>query len=204
MGGKLVLKIGLTGGIGSGKSTVSAFIKGLGLPVIDADKIAREVLDIHPEILSWVRKEFGDGFFDWRGNFLRKQFGSYIFKYQKERIKYEQKIIPYIKMEINKELEKYNKSNSKLVFLDAPTLIENNMHPDMDFVILVWTDKNTQIKRIRDRDALSTAEIMARINSQLALEEKKQYADFIIDNTGEIYSTKTQVDDILEILKMYN
>ena len=55
-------------------------------------------------------------------------------------------------MEINKELEKYNKSNSKLVFLDAPTLIENNMHQDMDFVILVWTDKNTQIKRIRDRD----------------------------------------------------
>ena len=199
-----MLKIGLTGGIGSGKSTVSAFIKGLGLPVIDADKVARDVLDLHPEILNWVRKEFGDGFFDWRGNFLRKQFGSYIFKYQKERTKYEDKIIPYIKMEINKELEKYNKSSSKLVFLDAPTLIENNMHNDMDFVILVWTDKNTQVKRIRDRDSLSTAEIMARINSQLSLEEKKHYADFIIDNTGDIHSTREQVEDILEILKMYN
>lgn len=199
-----MLKIGLTGGIGSGKSTVSGFINGLGLPVIDADKIAREVLDLHPEILNWVRKEFGDGFFDWRGNFLRKQFGTYIFKYQKERVKYEEKIIPYIKMEINKELEKYNSNNSKLVFVDAPTLIENNMHQEMDFVILVWVDKNTQIKRIRDRDTLSTAEIMARINSQLSLEEKKQYADFIIDNTGEISSTRTQVEDILDILKMYN
>ncbi len=199
-----MLKIGLTGGIGSGKSTVSSFIKGLGLPVIDADKIAREVLDKHPEILNWIRKEYGDGFFDWRGNLLRKQFGTYIFKYQKERVKYEGKIIPYIKMEINNGLEKYNSINSSLVFIDAPTLIENNMHPDMDFVILVWTDKNTQIKRIRERDALSTAEIMARINSQLTLEVKKQYADFIIDNGGDIASTRVQVGDILEILKMYN
>uniref|UniRef100_UPI00058F813B dephospho-CoA kinase n=1 Tax=Clostridium polynesiense TaxID=1325933 RepID=UPI00058F813B len=71
-----MLKIGLTGSIGSGKSTVSKLLKDSGFPIIDADVISRLVLDNYPEILTWIRKEFGDGFFDWQGRFLRKQFGN--------------------------------------------------------------------------------------------------------------------------------
>ncbi len=197
-----MLKIGLTGGIGSGKSTVSGFLSRAGFPIIDADMISRRVLDLYSDILPWVRKEYGDGFFDWRGNFLRKQFGNYIFKYPKERIKYEEKIMPYINLEIFKEIDRYNSAGESIVVIDAPTLVENGMHKDMDYVILVWVDKNTQIKRVRERDNLSTAEIMARINSQLSLEEKRQYADFVIDNSGELMSTKQQLEDIIKILKM--
>lgn len=198
-----MLKIGLTGGIGSGKSTVSAMFKGAGFPIIDADVISRTVLDKYPEILQWIRKEFGDGFFDWQGNFLRRQFGNYIFKYQKERIKYEEKIMPYIKQDIFNEIKKYNDANTALVIIDAPTLIENNIHDEMDYVILVWVDKNTQIQRVKNRDKLVHSEIMSRINSQISLEEKKLYADFIIDNSGNLESTRQQVNDIVQILNMY-
>lgn len=198
-----MLKIGLTGGIGSGKSTVSAMFKGAGFPIIDADVISRTVLDKYPEILQWIRKEFGDGFFDWQGNFLRRQFGNYIFKYQKERIKYEEKIMPYIKQDIFNEIKKYNDANTALVIIDAPTLIENNIHDEMDYVILVWVDKSTQIQRVKNRDKLVHSEIMSRINSQISLEEKKLYADFIIDNSGNLESTRQQVNDIVQILNMY-
>ncbi|SHJ84672.1 dephospho-CoA kinase [Clostridium amylolyticum] len=198
-----MLKIGLTGGIGSGKSTVSAMFKGAGFPIIDADVISRTVLDKYPEILQWIRKEFGDGFFDWQGNFLRRQFGNYIFKYQKERIKYEEKIMPYIKQDIFNEIKKYNDANTALVIIDAPTLIENNIHDEMDYVILVWVDKSTQIQRVKNRDKLVHSEIMSRINSQISLEEKKLYADFIIDNGGNLESTRQQVNDIVQILNMY-
>jgi len=198
-----MLKIGLTGGIGSGKSTVSAMFKGAGFPIIDADVIARNVLDKYPEIISWVRKEYGDGFFDWQGNFLRRQFGNYIFKYSKERTKYEEKIMPFIKQDILNEIKSYEQGSTPLVIIDAPTLIENNIHDEMDYVILEWVDKNTQIQRVKDRDKLIHSEIMSRINSQISLEEKKLYADFIIDNSGTLESTRQQVNDIVQILNMY-
>uniref|UniRef100_UPI00058E5C1F dephospho-CoA kinase n=1 Tax=Clostridium polynesiense TaxID=1325933 RepID=UPI00058E5C1F len=140
---------------------------------------------------------------DWQGRFLRKQFGNYIFKYQKERVKYEAKIMPYIKQEIFKEIERHEGMNTKLLILDAPTLIENNLQEQMDYVILVWVDKNTQIQRIKNRDKLVNSEILSRINSQMPLEDKKNYADFIIDNSGSLDSTKQQVSDIVDILEMY-
>lgn len=73
----------------------------------------------------------------------------------------------------------------------------------MDYVILVWVDKNTQIQRVKNRDKLVHSEIMSRINSQISLEEKKLYADFIIDNSGNLESTRQQVNDIVQILNMY-
>ena len=197
-----MLKVGLTGGIGSGKSTITTIFREAGFPIIDADIVAREVLDIYPEILTWVRKEFGDGFFDWQGKFLRRQFGNYIFKYQKERKKYEDKILPYIKKEIFKKFEAYSNTN-EIVILDAPTLIENNLQEQMDYVILVWVDRKTQIERLVKRDNLMQKDIISRINAQMPLEDKKAYADFIIDNSTTMDSTILQVKDIIEILRMY-
>ena len=196
-----MLKVGLTGGIGSGKSTITTIFREAGFPIIDADIVAREVLDIYPEILTWVRKEFGDGFFDWQGKFLRRQFGNYIFKYQKERKKYEDKILPYIKKEIFKKFEAYSNTN-EIVILDAPTLIENNLQEQMDYVILVWVDRKTQIERLVKRDNLMQKDIITRINAQMPLEDKKAYADFIIDNSTTMDSTILQVKDIIEILRM--
>lgn len=197
-----MLKIGLTGGIGTGKSTVSRMLITSGFKVIDADLVAREVLNQYPEILEKVRIEFGEGFFDWRGEFRRKEFGNHIFRFPKLRVKYEEMIIPYIKKEINLAFERYEKNGVDLVILDAPTLIENNLHKDMDYVILVWADKNTQVQRIKTRDRLGQSDAISRINAQMVMEEKKKYANILIDNSGDLSKTKSQVDDLVKFLKI--
>lgn len=197
-----MIKVGLTGGIGSGKSTVSAILKNNKFKIIDADNVAKEVLEKNPQILDTVRVEFGAGFFDWRGEFRRKEFGNHIFRFPKQRVKYEQIIMPYIKKYIEEELEDYRKKKEKIVILDAPTLIENKMHEEMDYVILVCADNSVQIRRVMERDKLSKVEAVSRINSQMSMEEKKEYANILIDNNGDLENTKKQVDDLMKFLKL--
>ena len=196
-----MIKIGLTGGIGSGKSTVSFMLKEAGFNIIDADVIARDVLVKYPEILERVRVEFGAGFFDWRGDFRRKEFGNHIFRFPKQRKKYEEIILPYIKREIYENIDKLEKKNADFVILDAPTLIENDLHKDMDYVILVWVDKNTQIQRVKSRDTLSKDEAINRINAQMPLDRKKDFSNIVIENNDTLAKTKEQVDLLIEFLK---
>lgn len=199
-----MIKIGLTGGIGSGKSTVSKMLINEGFNVIDADNIARDVLIKYPEIIDKIKIEFGTGFFDWRGEFRRREFGNHIFRFPKQRKKYEDIIMPYIKSEIFKSLDEYEKNGEKLIILDAPTLIENNLHEDMDYIIVVWVDNNTQIIRLKNRDRLSKDEVINRLNAQLSLDKKRDYAHIIIDNNGDLLKTKEQVDKVVGFLKVIN
>ncbi|MGL5381587.1 dephospho-CoA kinase [Clostridium sp.] len=196
-----MIKIGLTGGIGSGKSTVSKMLANMGITVIDADLISKDVLEKYPEIYEKIRINFGEGFFDWRGEFRRKEFGNHIFRFPKQRKKYEELIIPYIKNEIMDKLNQYEKEGLRLVVLDAPTLIENDLHTNMDYVILVSVDNNTQMQRIKERDKLGREDIINRINSQMPLERKREYADIIIDNNSTLLKTKSQIDGVVEFLR---
>lgn len=196
-----MLKVGLTGGIGTGKSTVSQVFKEEGFPIIDADVIAKEVLKIYPNILEDIKETFGDGFFDDEGNLKRREFGSYIFKFSKERLKYENIILPYIKKHISTLLKEYENRGTKAIILDAPTLIENNMHLEMDFNILVYTSQDAQILRVMDRDNLTKEEVINRINAQMPLEDKKDMVNFIIDN-GKSY--KSTIDQVKEIISFIN
>ena len=191
-----MIKIGLTGGIGSGKSTVSFMLKEAGFEIVDADIIAKEVLVKYPEILEKVKVEFGAGFFDWRG-----EFGNHIFRFPKQRKKYEEIILPYIKNEINDKLEELEKKKTSIVILDAPTLIENDLHKEMDYVILVWVDNNTQIQRVRSRDSLMREDAINRINSQMPLDIKKDFANIVIENNDTLAKTKEQVDLLIEFLR---
>lgn len=197
-----MIKIGLTGGIGTGKSTVSSMLIASGFKVIDADLVARQVLTIYPEILERVKIEFGDGFFDWRGEFRRKQFGNHIFRFPKQRVKYEEIIMPYIKKEVNDAFKRYEDNGEKMVVLDAATLIENKLNEEMDYIMLVWADNSTQIQRVMGRDKVSKGDAISRINSQMPVEEKKEYANILINNNGSIENTKKQVNDIVEFFKI--
>ena len=195
-----MIKVGLTGGIGTGKSTVSSMIKDAGFKVIDADLIARDVLVKYPEILEKVRAQFGEGFFDWRGDFRRKEFGNHIFRFPKQRVKYENIILPYIKADIMNAIKKLENKGEKIVILDAPTLIESKMNEDMDIVVLVVADSKTQVQRVKERDKLSNYDALNRINAQMPLEEKKNYANIIIDNNKDLLYAKEQVDDFIDFM----
>lgn len=121
--------------------------------------------------------------------------------FQNREKKYEEIIIPYIKDEIFEELDKYEKSGESIVILDAPTLIENNLNDYMDYIIVVWVDNNTQIMRLKNRDRLSRDEAVNRLNAQISLDKKKEYAHIIIDN-GDLLKTKNQVDKVVDFLKV--
>lgn len=192
-----MLKIGLTGGIGSGKSTVSAMFKNKGISVVDADVISREVLLIYPEILDKLKKEFGEVFFNEKGELNRRELGSYIFQKENERKKLEAIIIPFITKEIWNKISILSTQGNKMCIVDAPTLIENGIHKEMDLNILVWVDLKTQIDRVKKRDTLHENEVMSRINSQMPLDEKRKYVDFVIDNSKSIEYTEKQTDDFL-------
>lgn len=191
-----MLKVGLTGGIGSGKSTVSSMFLQKGIDIIDADKISREVLAAYPQILVSIRKEFGDRFFGPSGELKRKELGNYIFEENSRKEKLDSIIIPYIKHMIRYEIEKLNKEKSGICIVDAPTLIEHGFHKEMDINILVWVDRNTQLTRLKKRDLLSDQEAVNRINSQMPLDEKRELSDYIIDNTKDISWTQEQFEVI--------
>ncbi|NFD29049.1 dephospho-CoA kinase [Clostridium botulinum] len=193
---KSIFKIGLTGGIGAGKSTISEMIKEKNIPVIDADKISREVLKLYPEILIRVKEVFGKEFLDDNGDLKRREFGSYIFKNKNKRIEYENIIMPYIKKETFKRIKLLEENKESICVLDAPTLIEQGLYKYMDINILVWVDKDTQINRVVKRDGLNRSEVMNRINSQMSMEEKKKFVEYIIDNSKDIENTKSELDKI--------
>ena len=199
-----MLKVGITGGIGSGKSTVSNMLRDKSLPIVDADLIAGEVFIIYPEVLRQIKEEFGCEFFNGEGNLKRKELGNYIFKSDIRRRKLEDIMMPFIIKEIYCRIKNYEADNCKICFLDAPTLIENNLHTDMDVTILVWVNSEVQIQRIMLRDALDLGKTMDRINAQMDLDEKKKFADFIIDNGGSIENTKLQLESIIKQLERLN
>ncbi|EES90680.1 dephospho-CoA kinase [Clostridium botulinum C] len=193
-----MIKVGLTGGIGSGKSTVSNILKSKNIPIIDADLISREVLYIYPEVLEEIKNIFGEEFIDEKGNLKRRELGNYIFGNNLLRKKLENLIIPYIKKEIFKRVDEYSNLHKRICIIDAPTLIEHHINESMDINILVWVDKKTQIERVKTRDNMSEEEVLQRINSQMSLEEKSKYVDFTIDNSGDLDTTKEEINKILE------
>ena len=197
-----MIKFGLTGGIGTGKTTVSNILQSEKIKVINADNIAKEVLEKNPQILEMVRTQFGSGFFDWRGEFRRKEFGNHIFRFPKQRVKYESIIMPYIKQAIEENIKVYENKGEKILIIDAPTLIENNMQDEMDYVILVYADNSVQIQRVMNRDKLTKVEAVSRINSQMSMEEKKEYANIIIDNNTDLIDTQKQVYDLIDFIKL--
>lgn len=190
--------IGLTGGIASGKSTVSEILKELGCIIIDADKIARKVVEPGEATLQNIVEEFGPSVLSSDGTLNRKALGNIVFK-DPAKLKALNSIIhPEIKRVILKEIEKIREEKGdSTVIIDAAVLLESGMDELVDEVWLVYVDYHTQLKRLMERDAIDEAQADARIKSQMPVEDKIIRSDRIIDNTKDILFTKQQVREMI-------
>lgn len=191
--------LGITGGIASGKSTVVDVFRSFGFPIVDGDVVARIVVEPGTPGLLALIHVFGEGIITSEGTLDRKKLGSLVFQDETERKKLNQTLEPFIRNEIDQQIENAKKK-SPLVIADIPLLYEGNYEKQMDAVAVVYVDQATQLKRLMARNKLSEIEAMNRINSQMPLEEKKQLADIVFDNRG---SRDKTADQVIEWLKKH-
>ncbi|ACK42164.1 MULTISPECIES: dephospho-CoA kinase [Dictyoglomus] len=195
-------KIGITGGIGTGKTLVINTLKELGIPVISADEIVRE-LQKDPYYLEKIRKIFGDKVFE-EGQLNRKKLAEIIFSDDKERKKLENLLHPPVLTEIKKRLEDFK--DKEIVAVEVPLLFEVGIENWFDEIWVVYAPFEIQLERIIKRDNISQEEAIKRIKAQIPIEEKVKKADFVIYNDKDLESTKNQIKNrILSIYRMiYN
>lgn len=186
--------IGLTGGIASGKSTVSCILSRLGALIIDADKIAREVVEPGEKALGLIVREFGDNVLKSNGTLNRKALGNIVFNDPKKLSLLNEITHPEIRKRILEYIKRYtSKEENRAIIIDAAVLIESGMHEFVDEVWLVYVDYKTQLSRLMERDNLDLKEAEARIKSQMPVEDKIKLSHKVIDNTGDIAYTEHQV-----------
>jgi dephospho-CoA kinase len=198
---KPIFVVGLTGSIGSGKSTISNLLIEKKIPVIDADIISREVLIKEPKLLKEIKDFFGEEYFDEKDNLIRKKLGTLVFSNKEKKLALEKIMMSYIIKDIFEKIKEYDSKGHEFCVVDAPTLIENNLHFYMNAIILVTVDKDTQINRVMLRDTLTKDEVLIRINSQMDQQEKLKFADFIINNNYSLENTIQQLEKVLKSLE---
>lgn len=192
--------IGLTGGIASGKSTVSNIAHNRGIPIIDADKIAREIVQIGKPAFREIVDYFGTQVIADDGNLDRKILGKIVFHDHSKLHKLNDITHPRIMNEIKNRIEKLKKRKEPMVIIDAALLIEMNMRELVDVIWLVITPEALQTKRLTERDQLTESEALERIKSQMSTDEKLKYADAIINNDGDLEQLKSNVNELIDRL----
>lgn len=189
-----MLAIGLTGGIASGKSTVSMEFEKLGTVIIDADQIARELIQPHTPLWGKIIAYFGKEIQKEDLSIDRFKLGEKVFSDEAGRAVLNKIIHPEIKREIDRRLKQIGKEHTDaLVLVDAALLIETGIFREMDKIIVVSASKRNQIRRLISRDGLSAEGAKRRIRAQLPLKEKRKYADYVITTDGSMEEIREQV-----------
>jgi dephospho-CoA kinase len=192
-----MLVVGLTGGIASGKSTVSRLFQEAGIPVICADELAREAVKRGSVGLEEIRQAFGNAVFDRDGALDRKAMANVIFRDESKRKILEAIIHPRVAEEKTRILTDLERNGHSVVIVDVPLLYESGWQTAFDLVVVVYVPREVQEQRLMSRDGISLEEATARLHAQLPLEKKKELADRIVDNTGDVAHTRSQVEQLL-------
>ena len=193
--------IGLTGSIGSGKSTVSGFFEKLGAIVIDADQVSRQVVEPGSPALKELTVAFGANILNPDGSLNRTLVAEIVFNSDEKRELLNSIIHPMIFNEINSTIEEYREKGTEIIILEAALILEKKgLIKLIDKLIVVSIDEETQKKRLEGRGDLSREQINARINSQLTNNEKIRHADYIIDNNQDLVNTREQVRELWDKL----
>lgn len=191
------MNIGLTGGIATGKSTVSSMLIRKGALLVDADIIAREVmLPGHP-VLAEVAAHFGQDVIMADGQLDRKKLGEIIFNDPKERLVLNELTHPAIRREIRRQMAEYETAYpQRLVVVDIPLLYESELQSLFEKIMVVYVSREKQLQRLMERERISEERAVARLKSQMDIEQKKRMADYVIDNSGTLTETYQQVDKL--------
>lgn len=197
-----MIVIGLTGGIGTGKSTVSDYLRKKGCIILDADDISRKMTEAGMPALSIIQNVFGDEVINSDGSLNRHKLGDIVFNNRDKLQKLQQIITTEVVDNINRNLSQLQSEHcDKIVVIDAPLLFECGMENIADENWLVISEMSVRIKRVKERDNLSEEQIIARINNQMSQEDKEKLSDYILDNSGSLQQLYEQIDDNLERLK---
>lgn len=191
-----MFKIGLTGGIASGKSTVLTYFKDKGIPYIDADIVAREVVEPGTEGLKAIVDTFGSNVLHADGTLNREALGAIVFHNEEKRQLLNSCLKTHIRNRIMELTSQYEQGNTPILIYDIPLLIEGEWYTMMDEVWLVYVNEMTQIERLMSRNGYTREDALARINSQMRLDDKRAYADVIIDNNGTPHDLTVQLNTI--------
>ena len=198
--------IGLTGGIGTGKSTVSRKLRERGYPVIDLDVISREVIE-YPEVIDELVRNFGIEILENQNNISgkksisRNKLRQTVFKEEKKVSVLNSIMHPPIVEEMRRQVENFKK-NYKTVFVEVQLLFEAKLEKEFDLTVLVYADKKTQLERVLKRDGRKEEEVQQIINAQMDMTEKRRLSNYIIENNGDSEMLDLEIEKFIKKLKI--
>ena len=198
--------VGLTGRIGTGKSTVSRKLRERGYPVIDLDVISREVIE-YPEVIDELVRNFGNEILENQNNtsgkksISRNKLRQTVFKEEKKVSVLNSIMHPPIVEEMRRQVENLKK-NYKTVFVEVQLLFEAKLEKEFDLTVLVYADKKTQLERVLKRDGRKEEEVQQIINAQMDMTEKRRLSNYIIENNGDSEMLDLEIEKFIKKLKI--
>lgn len=196
-------KIGLTGGIASGKSTVLRWLQKKGVPYIDADVVAREIVEPGTPGLQELVDEFGPNTVQKDGTLDRAYVGSVVFSDPEALARINAILQPHIRRRIQELTEEWEAKGKQAIIYDIPLLFETDWHTKMDEIWLVYVNHMTQIERLMKRNSYSEQEALDRIRSQMSLDEKRDLSTVVIDNSGTMKQLEKQLRKLWKTAKIH-
>lgn len=193
--------VGLTGGLGTGKTTVSKMLIGRGVPVIDADRVAREVVEPQGPAYAGVVQAFGQGILRPDLSLDRNLLAGQVFGNPQKLSQLEQLIHPYVQQEVSRQRQWLKEQHHQWSVYDVPLLFEKNLQAQFDYIIVVSvTNVDTQIARLKLRNGWNNEEIKKRLKAQIALSEKVARSDYVIQNDADLSDLEKKVDTLVQML----
>ncbi|MBU5270718.1 dephospho-CoA kinase [Staphylococcus caprae] len=189
--------IGLTGGIATGKSTVSELLTAYDFKVVDADLASREAVKKGSKGLEQIKEKFGSEAIDENGEMNRKYMGELVFKHPEQRLELNKIVHPIVREIMENEKNRYLNEGYHVI-MDIPLLYENDLQDTVDEVWVVYTSESIQIERLMERNNLSQEDAKARVYSQISIDKKSRMADHVIDNLGDKLELKQNLQQLLE------
>lgn len=195
-----LLKVGLTGGIACGKTVVRQYLDEKGAFTVDADAVVHRLMGPDTELSGAIRDAFGTEVMAANRSVDRKKLGAVVFSDGEARQRLNRLVHPRVIAEEKRLLAEAGRKGERLAVVDAALMIETGTHREYDCLLVVFCDQPLQIGRLMNRDGLSREEALKRIEAQLPVEEKKRFADFLVDTSGSLAETESQADEIWDEL----